>query len=293
MSITSAVYCWEDLYGGGQSVIDNLKASGFSTILAWSVHVDATNGDLTLNDTLIVSNGAYVGDPAWPALLGQLKTGTTSVDRILFSVGSGPPPIDFTNIETLIKNYGTGSQSPLYKNFAALLAAIPSIDGIDFDDEDNYDQDTVVEFALMLKAVGYREVTFCPYTDMNFWSGCLAALETQAPGLVTGYNLQCYSGGSWNTNILPEWIASIEPTLGSAAASFIIPGLWCRNGESCTSGECPDQMQAQYAGWKKLGIGGGFIWRYDDIIDCETSSTCSGNPMTPAAYAEAIINGLS
>ena len=177
MSITSAVYCWEDLYSGGQPVIDNLKASGFSTIIAWSVHVNATNADLTLNDTLIVSNGVYVGDPSWPSLLGQLKTGSTSVDRLLFSVGSGPPPIDFTNIETLIKNYGTGAQSPLYKNFAALLAAIPSIDGIDFDDEDNYDQDTVVQFALMLKAIGYREVTFCPYTDMSFWAGCLAALQ--------------------------------------------------------------------------------------------------------------------
>ena len=293
MSITSAVYCWEDLYSGGQPVIDNLKASGFSTIIAWSVHVNATNADLTLNDTLIVSNGVYVGDPSWPSLLGQLKTGSTSVDRLLFSVGSGPPPIDFTNIETLIKNYGTGAQSPLYKNFAALLAAIPSIDGIDFDDEDNYDQDTVVQFALMLKAIGYREVTFCPYTDMSFWAGCLAALQAQAPGLVTAYNLQCYSGGSWNTNILPQWIASIEPTLGSGAAAFILPGLWCRNGTGCTSGECPDQMESQYAGWKSLGIGGGFIWRYDDIIDCESSSTCSGNPMTPAAYAEAIINGLS
>ena len=110
---------------------------------------------------------------------------------------------------------------------------------------------------------------------------------------MTAYNLQCYSGGSWNTNILPQWIASIEPTLGSGAAAFILPGLWCRNGTGCTSGECPDQMESQYAGWKSLGIGGGFIWRYDDIIDCESSSTCSGNPMTPAAYAEAIINGLS
>ncbi len=293
MSITSAVYCWEALYSGGQTVIDDLKASGFSTILAWSVHVNATNGDLTLNDTLIVSNGQYVGDAAWPGLLAQLKTGTTSVNRLLFSVGSGGPPTDFSNIQQLISQYGTGPGNPLYQNFAALLAAIPSIDGIDFDNEDLYDQDTVVQFAQMLATIGYKQVTFCPYTDMSFWAGCLSALQSSNTGLVTGYNLQCYAGGSWNVNILPQWIASIEPTLGAGAAAFIIPGLWCRNGSNCMSGECPDQMQAQYAGWQSLGIGGGFIWRYDDILDCAGSNTCSGEPMTPQAYAEAIINGLS
>lgn len=293
MSITSAVYCWEDLYSGGQPVIDNIKASGFSTVLAWSVHVSATNADLTLNDTLIVTDGTYVGDSSWPGLLAQLKTGTTSVNRLLFSVGSGGGPTDFTNIQTLITRFGTGSDSPLYKNFAKLLEVIPSIDGIDFDDEDLYDQDTIVQFALMLKAIGYQQITFCPYTDMSFWAGCLKELQAEAPGLVTAYNLQCYAGGGGNVYALPQWIDSIAPVLGPGAAHFILPGLWSRNGTGCASGECPDQMQTQYAGWKSLGIGGGFIWRYDDIIDCENSGSCSGGPITPAAYAGAIINGLS
>lgn len=293
MSITSAVYCWEDLYSGGQPVIDNIKASGFSTVLAWSVHVSATNADLTLNDTLIVTDGTYVGDSSWPGLLAQLKTGTTSVNRLLFSVGSGGGPTDFTNIQTLITRFGTGSDSPLYKNFAKLLEVIPSIDGIDFDDEDLYDQDTIVQFSLMLKAIGYQQITFCPYMEMSFWAGCLKELQAEAPGLVTAYNLQCYAGGGGNVYALPQWIDSIAPVLGPGAAHFILPGLWSRNGTGCTSGECPDQMQTQYAGWKSLGIGGGFIWRYDDIIDCENSGSCSGGPITPAAYAEAIINGLS
>ncbi|HVZ38224.1 MAG TPA: lysyl endopeptidase [Candidatus Kapabacteria bacterium] len=292
MSITAAVYCWEALYSGGQPVIDNLKASGFTTVLAWSVHVSATNADLTLNDTVIVTDGTYVGDPAWPGLLAQLKTGTTSVNRLLFSVGSGGGPTDFGNIQQLINRFGTGPTSPLYKNFAALLSVIPSIDGIDFDDEDSYNQDTVVQFAQMLAAIGYKQITFCPYTDMQFWAGCLQALQNSNPGLVTAYNLQCYAGGSINVYEIPQWIASIKPILGDAAASFILPGLWCRNGTGCTSGECPDQMEVQYKAWSLLGIGGGFIWRYDDILSCESSSTCSGNPMTPAAYANAILSGV-
>ncbi len=293
MSITSAIYCWEALYSGGQSVIDDLKASGFTTVLAWSVHVNATNADLTLNDTVIVTDGTYVGDPAWPGLLAQLKTGTTSVNRLLFSVGSGGGPTDFSNIGQLMARFGTGPTSPLYKNFETLLNTIPSIDGIDFDDEDAYDQNIVVPFAQMLATIGYKQITFCPYEDMQFWSGCLAALQNSNPGLVTCYNLQCYAGGSINVYQIPQWIASIKPILGDGAAAFINPGLWSRNGSGCVDGECPDQMQAQYKGWKSDGIGGGFIWRYDDILSCEGSSTCSGAPITPAAYASAIIDGLS
>ncbi|HVZ38215.1 MAG TPA: lysyl endopeptidase [Candidatus Kapabacteria bacterium] len=291
-NITASIYGGGPFYSGGQPVIDDLKASGFTTVIVWSVHVNASNGDLTLNDTLIASNGKYVGDAGWPAQLGSLKTGSTSVNRILFSVGSGPPPIDFTNIQALISQYGTGPSNPLYQNFAALRAAIPAIDGIDFDDEDNYDQNTVVQFAQMLSTIGFGQITFCPYTYMSFWAGCLKALESSNPGLVTGYNLQCYSGGGGNVFQIPQWIGSIEPILGSGASAFISPGLWCRNGSNCLSGECPDQMEVQYRGWQPDGIQGGFIWMYDDIQSCVNSNTCSGNPMNSAAYAGAIVNGL-
>ena len=42
----------------------------------------------------------------------------------------------------LINKFGTGSSSILHQNFVALLAEIPVIDGIDMDDEDNYNRNT-------------------------------------------------------------------------------------------------------------------------------------------------------
>src|SRR5262245_45890250 len=63
----SAIYGGGPFYSGGQAVMDDLRGSGFTTVVLRSIHVDAHSGDLAFNDTRIVSNGPYVGDPGWPA----------------------------------------------------------------------------------------------------------------------------------------------------------------------------------------------------------------------------------
>lgn len=287
--VTAAIYGGGPFYSGGKEVIDDLKGSGFTTVIAWSVHV-STSGDLIYNDPpAIVSGGSYVGDSKWPGRLADLKKGG-SVNRLLFSVGSGAPG-DFQNIQSLIRSQGTGPESILYQNFKALKEAIPAIDGIDLDDEDLYDQETVVAFSQMLHALGYQ-VTFCPYTFPEFWVDCLYALNTATPGLVTGFNLQCYSGGAGNDPA--TWIEAISSRMGSGfdAAGFVFPGLWCRNGQGCSDGQCPDEIAAQFASWQSDGIQGGFIWLYDDVQKCATSGACSGGPMGAAAYAQAIVSSL-
>jgi hypothetical protein len=288
-SITTLIYGGGPFYTGGQAVIDDLKGSGFTTVVAWALHVSST-GDLIFNDPTIVSNGQYVGDPAWPGLLAQLKQGQTSVNRLLFSIG-GWGVQDFPNIQSLIQSQGTGPTSILYKNFAALKAAIPTIDGIDLDDETLYDETTTVQFCQMLAELGYS-VTFCPYTNTSFWVDCLSQLNASNPGLVTGFNLQCYAGGASNTP--GPWIDAIAEQMGPdfPASTFVFPGLWCRNGNDCASGECPDGISERFTAWKSSGIDGGFIWLYDDILHCENSGICPG-PMNAAAYAGAIVKGLS
>lgn len=290
MSTTTEIYCSGSLYSGGDPVIADLKASGFTTIIAWALHVNA-NGDLSFNNTTIVSSGAYVGNAAWPNQLGSLKQGKTSVNRLLFSVG-GWGVQDFANIQALINSQGTGPSSILYQNFQALKSAIPAIDGIDYDDEEYpYDQSSLVSFSLMLQTIGYSQVTFCPYMDSAFWVSLLSAVNSQAPGLVTGFNLQCYAGGAGNSP--QDWINAIQQQMGSSfpAASFVYPGLWCRHGQSCNEGLCPDEITAAFSHWKSTGIQGGFIWMYDDILSCLKSATCSG-PMGAAAYASGIVQGL-
>jgi len=286
-TITTAIYGGGPFYTGGESVMTDLQQSGFTTVIAWAVHVHP-NGDLIYNDPTIVSNGAYVGDPDWPALLATLKQ-AGSVNRLLFSVG-GWDTGDFTNIQQIIQQQGTGPGSMVYQNFKALKDAIPVIDGIDLDDEDNYDTNTIVAFSTMLHELGYQ-VTFCPYTDINFWVDCLSALNSATPNLVTAFNLQCYAGGADNDP--QDWIDAIAQTMGSSfdAQGFVYPGLWCRNGDGCSSGDCPTAITARFAGWRSEGIQGGFIWLYDDIQACASSGACSG-AMDTAAYANAIVAGL-
>lgn len=301
MSIMSAIYGGGPFYTGGQAVIDDLKASGFTTVVAWAMHIQS-NADLVFNDpnNLLVTNGDYVGDPSWPGLLADLKQGTTSVNRLIFSIG-GWGVQDFPNLKHLIfptssdypNNPQTGPNTQLYKNFAVLKAAIPTIDAIDFDDETLYDIPTTVAFANMLHDIGFN-VTFCPYTMADFWVQCLYDLNAPTPGLVTGFNLQCYAGGAGNNP--NTWIDAITNKMGKSfdAAGFVFPGLWCRNGTGCAGGQCPSSIESSFQGWKPLGIQGGFIWLYDDIQKCENSGVCgAGNPMGGSAYAHAIIDGLS
>lgn len=35
--------------------MDDLRASGFDTVILWSIHVDAGTGNLILNDKLLIS----------------------------------------------------------------------------------------------------------------------------------------------------------------------------------------------------------------------------------------------
>ena len=43
------IYGGGPFYSGGQAMMDTLRASGFTTVMIWSVHVHP-NGDLVLNE---------------------------------------------------------------------------------------------------------------------------------------------------------------------------------------------------------------------------------------------------
>jgi len=289
-AIDAGIYGGGPLYEQGSSLLDDLRTSGMTTIVAWSVHVN-TAGDLIFNDQAIVHDGAYIGDASWPSWLATLKESPTSVQRLLFSVGAGGVD-DFHHIQQLIQEQGVGPDSVLYENFAALKSKIPAIDGIDFDDEDLFDQDTTVAFAGMLHELGY-EVTFCPYMMPDYWVNCLKKLNTDTPGLVVGFNLQCYSGGSGNTP--GPWIDAVAKAMGPDfdAAGFVRPGLWCANTPpDCSDGQCPDSIEATFKDWQSSGIRGGWIWLLDDLLKCQDSGACAGGQMGVAGYANAIVSGL-
>src|SRR5687767_15609410 len=83
----SAVFGGGPFYTGGTTVMNTLRASGFDTVVLWTIHVHS-NGNLVFNDHLVVSSGAYVGTSTWPGQLATLKQAPTSVNRIEVGVGS-------------------------------------------------------------------------------------------------------------------------------------------------------------------------------------------------------------
>jgi hypothetical protein len=265
----SAVFGGGPFYSGGTTVMNNLKASGFHTVVLWSIHV-RSNGDLWLNDQFVASGGSYVGSSAWPGQLATLKQAPTSVNRIEVSVGSFGVD-DFQQIKNLIAAQGTGSGSILFRNFQALRSATGA-DAVDFDDESLYDVTTTVRFGVMLADLGYR-VTLCPYTNATFWASVRSQIDSQRAGAVDRVYLQVYAGGASNNP------ASWNTAFGGFKVD---PGLWCRHGASCTEGDTPGVVQSKMTSFKgTAGVVGGFMWLYDDMQKCSSQGT-------PAQYAAAI-----
>jgi hypothetical protein len=262
----SAIYGGGPFYVGGQKVMDDLRASGFNTVILWSLHV-RTNGDLDYNDTLIVSNGKYVGDPKWGAQLQTLKKTPTSVNRIEVSVGSADVE-DWEHIRDLITKHGTKPDSILYRNFQA-LRNVTGADAVNDDDESGYDVNSTVAFAQMAKEIGYTNFTLAPYTNSSFWQD----VKKKLGSMVDRVYLQAYAGGTGNDP------ASWTKDLGMP----VDPGLWCKHGDQCTDGDSPAQVENQMRSWHTSAhIPGGFMWIYDDITKCSTPGR------TTADYAQAI-----
>lgn len=250
--VISGVYGGGPIYKNGATAIQNLKASGFAEVIVWNISINST-GDLNFNQEFpLVAAGAYIGDSThadFRDAIAALKVAPSSITRLTFSVGSSNIGV-FQEIRTLIDTQGTGPDSILYKNFQALKAAFPSVDAIDFDDENCYDTASMTSFAVMLGNLGF-EVSLCPYQNNDFWTGVATAINAQRPGTVTAVHLQCYSGGfgqspclGWNFGSVP-----VYPGLADASSS-------------------PAQVGSAMLAWKQsCGISGGFIWLYDDFYD--------------------------
>ncbi len=77
----------EELFTLNSGNISALKSSGFTTVTLFVVDVE-TNGDLNFNgDHLIITNGVYMGDSAWPSRLAALRMAPSSINRIEVCTG--------------------------------------------------------------------------------------------------------------------------------------------------------------------------------------------------------------
>lgn len=260
------------IFGGGPFYINaapnitEIENSGFTEAIVWSVEVSPT-GDLNFNGEFpLTSAGVYIGNelhPDFPGNMAQLEQGT--VKRVTFSIGSSNYG-DWEDITNLVETQGTGPGSILYEDFAALKAAIPALDAIDFDDENSFNSPTTIAFGVMLGQLGYN-VEPDAFDNNSYWENVVAQINAQLPGTSDGVHLQAYAGGSgnnpcvgWNFGTVPVW-----------------PGLWDQV-------DTPSQVQSIMTGWQEqCGINGGFLWLYDDIVGTGLA----------AQYAAAINNAVS
>jgi hypothetical protein len=233
--------------------IEELSDSGFNEVMIWSLEVGAT-GDLNLDGGFpLTSNGTYIGNQTYPDFPGDMvkikKSG--KVTRFTLTIGSSNYG-DFQNIKALIDSQGTGRNSILYKDFATMKAAWP-LDAVDFDDENSYDSESTIKFALMLGKLGYH-VTMNPYTNNSYWISVVSQINGQRPGTVDGIHLQTYAGGEGNTPC-SGWDFGNVP---------VYPGV--SDQSSAPPYKTPVEAKAALQAWRnQCGISGGWLWIFDQI----------------------------
>lgn len=256
----SAIFGGGPFVTGGEAVMNDLKSSGFNTVIIWSIHPHE-NGDLYINDLLVCKGGKFVGKQEWVDGWQSLKRGKTSVTRVEISVGAWGCG-DFENIRALINRDGTGKDTILYRNFEALKNATGA-DAVNYDDESCYDVPSSVQFGKMCASMGMK-VALCPYTNTYYWRG----VKEKLGDIVDRVYLQCYAGGSGNNPA--SWKQALNMD--------IIPGLWCLN--NGYQGDSASRVHSRMKGWRS-SIEGGFMWLYDDMMKLSS-------PNATEDYASAI-----
>lgn len=241
-----------------------LKTSGFNTLIMFGVGI-LENGDIMYysntpgsSDVLAASNGTYVGGSALSDKVKSFKTGQTGVDRVEICMNSA-------HVADLVASPGTGPETLLYQNFAALKAAW-DLDAVNNDDEAVYDASSTVEFAQMLGSIGYN-YTIAPYTNLSFWT----SLKSQLNDLLDRVYLQCYDGGAGND---PEdW----QSTLGME----VVPIVWVINDSKPSYGTTPAEANTKFSIWNQQStIAGGGYWNDYDIEKMGSSYTDYGSALT-------------
>ncbi|MEI9931179.1 MAG: hypothetical protein WDM89_11710 [Rhizomicrobium sp.] len=174
------------------------------------------------------------------------------VTRITLSIGSSNFG-DFQNLKALVDSQGTGKKSILYKDFAAIAAALP-VDAIDLDDENGYDSESTIKFAVMLGKLGYH-VTMNPYTNNSYWTSVVSQINGQVPGLVDGIHLQTFAGGEGNGPCDSDWDFGGVPVYAGLSDQSSAPPY-----------SSPATAEAKLKSWHdQCGITGGWLWIFDQI----------------------------
>ncbi len=291
------------IYPGNDTIYDNLKESGFTTIVLSSFYI-RSNGDVFSGDdnkNPIIHDGKYVGDKTWLKRIGSLKKGTTSITRIEILLegrwyNQPPNTYDFIQYWTAPTqaypgiNTGTSKNSTLY-TIAQIMKDEMGVDAVCIDDESVYDARSIVILGQMLREMNIH-MTLCPYKNAPYWKGIL---EGSQAGLIDAIYLQCYDGGTGNEP--GPWKDSLSTTLP------VYPIMMCRGAfSSCDSvknSKSPSEIRVEMTRYKKdyPGLTGGAIWQMADVKHyvrkkCAVELPGSGTATSVPQYLDQLKNSL-
>ena len=247
----SGVYVGGHIRRERPGTITTLRNSGFTYVILFNVHVDP-DGTLKTDGETICKDGVYVfqkTQPYYQQDVANLKTPPTSISRIDICIG-GWGNDSYTNIKNLVNSQGTSSSSILYRNFKALKEAVPEIDAVNNDIEQDYDVDTGAKFHIMMYDLGYK-TTLAPYTNMNYWTSLCSKIRASRPKAVDRVMIQCYDGGAGNVNNVGSW--NFTGVKDRHAGLLYYSNNWSL-----------EKNLAQFQKWYDDGVAtGGFVWVYN------------------------------
>ena len=247
----SGVYVGGHIRRERPATITKLRNSGFTYVILFNVHVTA-DGTLTTDGETICKDGVYVfqrTQPNYQQDIANLKKEPTSISRIDICIG-GWGNDAYTNIKNLVNSQGTGENSILYRNFKALKEAVPEIDGVNNDIEQDYDVNSGAKFHIMMYDLGYK-TTLAPYTNKNYWTQLCSKIRAERPDAVDRAMIQCYDGGAGNVNQVGTW--NFTGVAERHAGLMYYSNDW----------NVEKNLQ-QFQKWKDDGVAtGGFVWVYN------------------------------
>lgn len=251
----SGIYAGGHIRRGRPGTITKLRESGFTYLILFNVNVES-DGTLTTDGETICKNGQYVfaeTQPFYQQDVADLKAEHSSIQRIEICIG-GWGNGSYGNIRNLINSQGTSATSILYKNFRALKQAVPEIDAVNNDQEQDYDVESAAKFHIMMYNLGYK-TTFAPYTNYSYWNNLNNKIRASKPKAVDRVMVQCYDGGAGNLNNVGSW--------NFTGISERHPGLLDYSNDWSV-----ERNLAQFQTWKDQGVAtGGFVWLFNDGYD--------------------------
>lgn len=247
----SGVYVGGHIRRERPKTITTLRNSGFTYVILFNVHVDK-DGTLMTDGETICKDGVYVfqnTQPYYQQDVKNLKTAPTSISRIDICIG-GWGNDAYTNIKNLINSEGVGPNSILYRNFKALKEAVPEIDAVNNDIEQDYDVNSAATFHIMMYDLGYR-TTLAPYTNKSYWTSLCNKIRASRPDAVDRVMIQCYDGGAGNVNNVGSW--NFTGVSNRHAGLMYYSNDWS-----------VEKNLAQFQKWHDDGVAtGGFVWVYN------------------------------